>query len=121
MNILESSAAASAAAAKVAGLLSQGQVELDPFVARVNQELCQGSGDCVTACPYEGAIGLTAVSLNGKTVQRAVVTPANCKGCGACVGVCPNFAIDLLGWTLKQYDAMLDALMDDLPILEVAA
>jgi heterodisulfide reductase subunit A len=121
MNILESSAAASAAAAKVAGLLSQGQVELDPFVARVNQELCQGSGDCVAACPYEGAISLTAVYQNGQTVQRAVVTPANCKGCGACVGVCPNLAIDLLGWTLKQYDAMLDALIDDLPMLEVAA
>jgi heterodisulfide reductase subunit A len=121
MNILESSGAAGAAAAKVAGLLSQGQVELEPFVARVNQELCQGSGDCVASCPYEGAISLTAVPLNGKTVQRAVVTPANCKGCGACVGVCPNLAIDLLGWTLKQYDAMLDALVGDLPMLEVAA
>lgn len=121
MNILESSAAASAAAAKVAGLLGQAQVELEPFVARVNQELCQGSGDCVAACPYEGAIALTDIQLNGKTVQRAVVTPANCKGCGACVGVCPNFAVDLLGWTLKQYDAMLDALVADLPMLEVAS
>lgn len=120
MNILESSAAASAAAAKVAGLLGQAQVELEPFVARVNQELCQGSGDCVAACPYEGAISLTDVHLNGKTVQRAVVTPANCKGCGACVGVCPNFAVDLLGWTLKQYDAMLDALVADIPVLEEA-
>jgi heterodisulfide reductase subunit A2 len=120
MNILESCAAASAAAAKVAGLLGQAQVELEPFVARVNQELCQGSGECVAACPYEGAISLTTVHLNGTAVQRAVVTPANCKGCGACVGVCPNLAIDLLGWTLEQYDAMLDALVGELPALEVA-
>jgi heterodisulfide reductase subunit A2 len=120
MNILESSAAASAAAAKVAGLLGEAQVELEPFVARVNQELCQGSGDCVAACPYEGAIALTTIHLNGHSVQRAVVTPANCKGCGACVGVCPNMAVDLLGWTLEQYDAMLDALVGELPMLEVS-
>jgi heterodisulfide reductase subunit A2 len=118
MNIQESCAAASAAAAKVAGLLGQAQVELEPFVARVNQELCQGSGDCLAACPYEGAITLEDVHLNGQTARRAVVTPANCKGCGACVGVCPNMAIDLLGWTLKQYDAMLDALFTDIPVLE---
>jgi heterodisulfide reductase subunit A len=120
MNIQESCAAASAAAAKVAGLLGEAQVELEPFVARVNQELCQGSGECVAACPYEGAIALTTIHQNGNTVQRAVVTPANCKGCGACVGVCPNYAVDLLGWTLKQYDAMLDALVADIPVLEEA-
>jgi heterodisulfide reductase subunit A2 len=119
MNIQESSASGSAAAAKVSALLGQAMVELEPFVARVNQELCQGSGECVQVCPYEGAIELTTVSLNGKSIQRAMVTPANCKGCGNCVGACPNGAIDLLGWTLKQYEAMLDALVMEMPLLEV--
>ena len=121
MNIQESSAAASAASAKVAGLLAQGEVELEPFVARVNQQRCEGSGECVAACPYEGAILFQTVSANGYSAERAIVTPANCKGCGTCVGACPNRAIDLLGWTLDQYDAMIDALTADLPALEIIA
>ncbi len=120
MNIQESSAAASAASAKVAGLLAQGEVELEPFVARVDPERCEGSGECVTACPYEGAILLQTVSANGQSAEQAIVTPANCKGCGTCVGACPNRAIDLLGWTLEQYDAMIDALTADYAALEMA-
>jgi len=120
MNIQESSATGSAAAAKVNALLGKGSVELEPFIARVNLDLCMGSGECVKICPYEGAIALQTVSINGQEVQRAEVTSANCKGCGICVGVCPNGAIDLLGWTIKQYEAMLDALVAELPALEVA-
>jgi heterodisulfide reductase subunit A len=121
MNTQESSAAGSAAAAKVAALLGQAAVELEPFVARVNADVCRGSGECVKACPYEGAIELKMMIVNGESVQRAVVTPANCKGCGTCVGACPNRAIDLLGWTLDQYDAMIDALTVEIPVPEVAA
>jgi heterodisulfide reductase subunit A len=39
-----------------------------------------------------------------------VIVPANCSGCGLCVSVCPNRAIDVQGWTLDQYEAQLDAL-----------
>lgn len=120
MNIQESCAAASAAAAKVAVLLAQGQVELEPFVARVDPERCVGAGQCLEVCHYEDAITLETFSANGHTGQKAVVTPANCAGCGSCVSACPNRAIDLQGWTLKQYEAMVDALTaEDLPALEV--
>ena len=119
MNIEESSAAASAASAKVAGLLAQGEVKLEPFVARVNPERCEGIGECMAACPYDGAILLQTISANGQSAEQAVVTPANCKGCGTCVGACPNQAIDLLGWTLEQYDAMIDALTADYSSLEM--
>jgi heterodisulfide reductase subunit A len=110
MNIQESLSAASAAAAKVVSLLGQGKVELQPFVAAVDTEKCDGTGACVEACVYEGAIALEMVSENGKQTRRAVVTPANCSGCGACVSVCPNRAIDVQGWTLAQYEAMVDAI-----------
>jgi heterodisulfide reductase subunit A len=121
MNIQETCAAASAAAAKVAVLLGQGSVKLEPFVARVNHDLCDGSGQCVEVCAYEDAITLQTMGTDGHTAQKAVVTPANCVGCGVCVSACPNHAIDVQGWTLAQYDAMLDAVVAPLPVLESAS
>lgn len=121
MNILESCAAASAAATKIAILLGSGSVELDPFVAVVDEQKCDGQGACVEACCYEDAIQLETRHVNGADITQAVVTPANCSGCGICVSVCPNRAIDVQGWTLNQYYEMLDAIVIDMPVLEVTA
>lgn len=121
MNIQECSAAAEAAAAKVAGLLSQGRVTLEPFVAHVNLDLCTGSGACVEVCAYEEAITLETITYQGKEVRRPVVSPANCVGCGSCVGACPSRAIDVQGFTLNQYEAMVAAIAADIPALEVEA
>ena len=121
MNIQESCASAAAAASKVVILLGQGLVELEPFVAWVNPELCTGSGECVEVCSYEDAIALETFTDNGKQVTKAIVTPANCVGCGACVSACPNQAVDVQGWTLKQYESMVDAIVADLPEIEVVA
>jgi heterodisulfide reductase subunit A len=117
MNIQESLATASAAAAKVTALLGQGQVELPPFVARVDLEKCDGTGACVAACLSEGAVHLQTFSENGSEFKRAVIEPANCCGCGACVSACPNRAIDVQGWSLAQYEAMVDAIAMEFPSL----
>ena len=113
MNIQESCAAAKAAAAKVVVLLGKGSVELEPFVAKVDPARCTGSGKCVEICAYEDAITLETFSENGRERRVAVVTPANCAGCGACVSVCPEGAIDVQGWTLKQYQSMVQAIGAD--------
>ena len=42
MDVTECTAAASAAASKAAALIAQGQVEMDPFIAQVNEEVCTG-------------------------------------------------------------------------------
>ncbi|MBW2180875.1 MAG: CoB--CoM heterodisulfide reductase iron-sulfur subunit A family protein [Deltaproteobacteria bacterium] len=110
MNIQESCNAASAAAAKVSVLLASGQVELDPFVAKVDLDKCTGTGDCIEVCEYEDAIVLETMTVEGNEVQRAVVTPANCSGCGNCVSACPHHAIDVQGWEVAHYEAMVDAI-----------
>ncbi len=121
MNVMESCAAASAAAAKVSTLLSLGMVELEPFVAEVDPEKCTGTGECVAVCNYEDAIAIKDVELNGKMVRQAVVSPANCTGCGCCVSACPNQAVEVQGWTIPQYDAMLDAIALDIGEITEAA
>jgi heterodisulfide reductase subunit A2 len=111
MDITESTTSASAAAAKVATLLARDHVQMEPFVARVDPSRCSGTGSCVAACAYPGAIGLQEVELeDGKVETRAYVNPVACKGCGACVPACPNGAIDVQGWEIGQYLAMVDAI-----------
>ena len=43
------------------------------------------------------------------------VNPVACKGCGACVAVCPYGAIDVQGWEIAQYLAMVDAIVAESP------
>ncbi|MFZ2447842.1 MAG: CoB--CoM heterodisulfide reductase iron-sulfur subunit A family protein [Syntrophobacteraceae bacterium] len=111
MDAGEASAAASAAAVKASAILARGYVELDPFIAEVDLERCNGTGACVEACLREGALSLTELDVNGEKVLRAHVNPVLCTGCGACVAVCPENAIDIRGWTLDQYEAMVDAIV----------
>jgi len=113
MTIGEACNGAAAAAVKTAALLSSGYVELDPFVAAVDQDLCQGTGACVDACLAEGALELVDVETDQGGAKKVRVAPALCLGCGACVAVCPTVAIDLKGWSLKQYEAMVDMIVND--------
>jgi heterodisulfide reductase subunit A len=48
----------------------------------------------------------------------AEINAALCKGCGACAAACPKEAIELKGWTVEQYDAMVDAILAEEPVPE---
>ncbi len=113
MDMGEACNGASSAAVKASSLLARGYVELDPFVAEVNLDLCTGTGSCVEACLQEGALHMVEIEEDGKKVQKAEVNPALCIGCGACVAVCSENAINVKGWTLKQYEAMVDMIVSD--------
>jgi len=113
MDVGEACNAAGAAAVKAAALLGRGYVELDPFVAQVDVEKCSGTGACVDVCLSDGALSLVEMEVDGRKVKRAQVTAALCLGCGACVAVCPENAIDIAGWTLRQYEAMVDRIVAD--------
>ncbi len=113
MDVGEACNGAGGAAVKAAALLGKGYVELDPFVAEVDTAKCKGTGACVEVCLADGALRMVETEKDGKIVRYAEVTPALCMGCGACVAVCPENAIEVNGWTLKQYEAMVDRIVAD--------
>jgi heterodisulfide reductase subunit A len=41
-----------------------------------------------------------------------VISKTGCKSCGGCVPVCPEGAIDLLGYTNAQITSMIDSLLE---------
>ena len=113
MDIRESCAAASAAAARISAALLRGHVELAPFVATVDPDRCQGSGACVEECRFQQAISLVEVTRNGTPVKQAQVNAALCRGCGMCVPACPHGAIQVEGCRVDQFEAMVEAIAAD--------
>jgi heterodisulfide reductase subunit A2 len=119
MDSSEAAECATGAAVKAAAILSKGFVDLDPYIAQINAELCTGTGACVEECPHAGC--MTLVDAEGGGGKIAKVNPALCTGCGMCVAVCPNIAIEIDGWTLRQYEVMVDAIVADTGIEETVS
>ena len=107
-NSAEAVASALTAAAQSAAILKKGYVELDPLMAAVNRELCDGCGECLGACPYQAIVMDEAAGR-----KTAAVNQVGCKGCGGCVPVCPKGAIDLKGYTDAQIRLMIDGFLKE--------
>jgi heterodisulfide reductase subunit A len=95
---------ASAAASRAATILSQEELEIDPLIAMVDEDVCTGCGICVEVCPYE------ARTLNEKK-RIAEVNDALCTGCGGCIAACPSNASIHKNFTKKQLLNMVDDIM----------
>lgn len=113
-DIPETVAQASAAAAKVIGLLAKDHMTCNPCVARPDELMCNGCSACEKVCPY-GAIHYEDKEFRGPNrtmlLRRvAQVNPAVCQGCGACTVACPSGAMDLLGFSNQQIMAEVDAI-----------
>ena len=78
---------------------------MEPFVARVDAARCTACNECLAACPYEA---LEKTVVDGQQLMRVVASL--CKGGGACVPVCPEGAIDIIGYSDREVTAMIDAL-----------
>ncbi len=115
MNISETLSAAGAAAVKAAAMFAREDVELNPYVAEVDLSRCCGEAQCVTQCAYEGALSIVEIEVDGEMITRAQVNAGLCVGCGACVAVCPHRAIDVNGWRLDQFEAMVEGIAADMP------
>jgi heterodisulfide reductase subunit A len=112
-DIPDTVAQASAAAAKVIGVLSKDKLMGNPCIAGSKETLCNGCSACELVCPY-GAITYedkTVVDHGVKETRRvAVVNTAICQGCGACSVTCPSGAMDIDGFTNLQIMAEVDAI-----------
>lgn len=101
----ESVAQGYVAASRAARFLSQGEVESNPVVSRVDEMICRGCGRCVEVCEYY-ACELIKKEEGGLVSQ---VNPFLCKGCGICGVQCPNGAMITVHFTDNQIQAMLEA------------
>ena len=113
-DIPETVAQAGAAASNVIGLLSKDKLVGNPCVAHSDENMCTGCSLCERVCPY-GAITYIdkEFKMPDRTVQKrriALVNDAVCQGCGACTVACPSGAMDLLGFSVQQIMAEVDAI-----------
>lgn len=67
------------------------------WLPHLDQERCNGCGDCITQCPT-GALGWA----DGKA---ALVNPSLCIYCATCEDICPVGAIELpflISWSIEE-------------------
>ncbi len=95
-----------AAAARILGRITQGEMALEPYRAVVDQARCSGCRICNDLCPFG------AISFDGVTAVTEV-DPALCQGCGVCVAACPAGAILGTGFSDSQILAQIDGLLMD--------
>jgi heterodisulfide reductase subunit A len=105
--IPESVAQGSAAAARVAGMIGQRQMKMEPVRASINASACSGCRLCNNLCPYH------AITFHEDTKISEVIT-ALCQGCGACVAACPSAAISGAHFTRDQVMAQIEGLLWDM-------
>ena len=65
-------------------------------IIEIDDELCDGCGECVPGCA-EGALQI----VDGKA---RLVSESYCDGLGACIGECPNGAITIVEREAEDFD-----------------
>ncbi len=93
-----------AAAARILGRIQQGEIELEPIRASVNEEQCSGCRICNDLCPFN------AILFHEDTMVSEI-NPALCQGCGTCVAACPAGAISGTGFSNEQILAQIEGLL----------
>jgi heterodisulfide reductase subunit A2 len=93
-----------AAAARVLGRIQQGEIELEPVRATVDQIKCSGCRICNDLCPFNAI-------LFHEDRMVSEINPALCQGCGTCVAACPAGAISGTGFSNEQIMSQIEGLL----------
>ena len=101
-SIEETIATAEAAAQKSLRILSQEYLSSGKVVATIRHSLCSLCERCIDACPY-GARRLD------EDLEKIIINPVMCQGCGSCAAVCPNSASIVEGFMEEQMFEIIDA------------
>ena len=114
-DIPDTVAQASAAAARAIRLMNKGEYDVDPVMAFIHTDTCDGCGLCVEHCPMHAISIVDRKTDEGKgsSPQIAEINEAMCKGCGSCTAYCPQDALDLHCYTTDQLLAEVEAAMAD--------
>jgi heterodisulfide reductase subunit A len=115
-NITESVNSSLSAAAKINAIIRKGIIDLEPIVARVDEETCTWCGKCTEVCEYDA---LFQMERNGKVV--AGVNESVCTGCGICAPVCPVDAIEIARYSNEEIESMIDGFAEAVTIKEKEA
>ncbi len=113
-DIPDSVAQGAAAAARVASLISQGTVMMEPIRAHIDQEKCSGCRICNNMCPYN------AIVFHEDRNVSEVIT-ALCQGCGTCVASCPSGIISGAHFTHDQVFSEIEGILWDMQAEKVPA
>jgi heterodisulfide reductase subunit A len=105
-DIPASVAQGAAAAARVMGMITKGDVMIEPVVASIIEEKCSGCRICNNLCPYN------AIEFDEEKQVSRVIT-AMCKGCGTCVAACPAGAITGAHFSNEQVFAEIEGILWD--------
>ncbi|MGQ9504091.1 MAG: 4Fe-4S binding protein [Thermogutta sp.] len=105
-DIPASVAQGAAAAARVMGMITKGDVMIEPVVASIVEEKCSGCRICNNLCPYN------AIEYDSEKQVSRVIT-AMCKGCGTCVAACPAGAITGAHFSNEQVFAEIEGILWD--------
>lgn len=93
----------SAAASRALRLLAEGEIELEPYYARVIEDKCTGCKLCENVCTFK------AVEVQSR---KARVNELACVNCGVCSAACPAEAIEMGQFTDEQIEAQIKALLE---------
>jgi heterodisulfide reductase subunit A len=105
-DIPDTVAQGAAAAARVASLINQGTVMMEPIRAHINEDLCSGCRICNNMCPYN------AIVFHEDRQVSEVIT-ALCQGCGTCVAACPSGIITGAHFTNDQVFSQIEGMLWD--------